>query len=70
MDARATYEYCASKGDFISLEGTGRFLLPPKNIPNLNFPPITVNSLFKFSAQDRDLKYFFGEVKFFQYLLI
>ena len=37
-----------------------------KNIPNhyprkkkLNFPPITVNNIFKFSAQDSDYEYFF-----------
>ena len=31
---------------------------------NLNFPPITINNLFKFSAyDDRDLEYYFGKVK-------
>ena len=33
----------------------------PKTIPNL--PPITANSLFKISAQDRDLEYFFENRK-------
>ena len=28
---------------------------------NLNFPPITVNNLFKFQAQDSDLEYLFGQ---------
>ena len=42
MDARATYEYCASKGDFISLEGTGRFLLLQKKYSKFEF--LTHNS--------------------------
>ena len=45
-------------------EDTERFLLLQKKYSkslfwaeNLNFQPITVNNLFKFSAQDRDLEY-------------
>ena len=53
-------------------EGTGGFFLLHKilkiSILYLDFPPITVNNLFKFSAQDRDLEYFLGEVKILQYL--
>ena len=30
---------------------------------NLNFPPKTVNNLFKFSAQDSDLEYLFWQRK-------
>ena len=30
---------------------------------NLNFPPKTVNNLFKFSAQDSDLEYLFWRSK-------
>ena len=32
---------------------------------NLNFPPKTVNSLFKFSAQNSDLEYLFWKCKKF-----
>ena len=62
-----------SKGGIIS-EDNGRFLLLQKNIPNY-YPEEKIKLLtvmggkFKFSAQDRDLEYFFGEVKIFQYLL-
>ena len=30
---------------------------------NLKFPPITVNNLFKFQAQDSDLEFFFGDLE-------
>ena len=30
---------------------------------NLNFPPKSVNNLFKFSAQDSDLEYLFWQCK-------
>ena len=53
-------------------EGTGGFFLLHKilkiSILYLDFPPITVNNLFKFSARDRDLEYILGEIKIFQYL--
>ena len=32
-------------------------------VENLNFPPNTVNNLFKFSAQDSDLEYLFWQRK-------
>ena len=48
-------------------EGTGGFLLLPKNIPNLYPKQKILNKCFtvmggkfKFSARDRDLEYFFG----------
>ena len=55
--------YSFAKGGFKS-EETGRFLLLQDKYSkllswaeNLNFPPKTINNLFKFSAQDSDLKY-------------
>ena len=58
------------------VEGTGGFLLFLKNIPNLYPEQKILNKCFtdmggkfKFSAWDRDLEYFFGEVKILQYLL-
>ena len=64
-----------SKGSFKS-EDTGEFLhLQHKYskslscAENLNFPPKTVNNLFKFSAQDSDLEYLCWRRKNFQYLL-
>ena len=51
------------KGDFYS-EETGGFLHLQNKYSkslswakNLNFPPKTVNNLFKFSAQDSDFEY-------------
>ena len=58
------------KGGFKS-EDTGEFLhLQHKYskslswAKNLNFPPKTVNNLFKFSAQDGDLEYLFWRIFF------
>ena len=58
-----------SKGDFMS-ENTGGFLHCQNKYSkslswaeNLNFPPKTVNNLFKFSAQDSDLEYLFWQRK-------
>ena len=57
------------KGGFKS-EDTGEFLhcqhKYSKSLSwaeNLNFPPKTVNNLFKFSAQDSDLEYLFWQCK-------
>ena len=54
-----------TKGGFYS-EDTGEFLhcqneysISLSWAENLNFPPKTVNNLFKFSAQDSDLEYLF-----------
>ena len=63
MDARATYEYCASKGDFISLEGTGRFFLLQKKNSKFEFP--THNSKHYFwhllLAMGTELKFVYSE---------
>ena len=55
------------KGDFKS-EETGGFLHCQNKYfkslswaENLNFPPKSVNNLFKFSAQDSDLEYLFWQ---------
>ena len=60
-----------TKGGFKS-EDTGEFLhLQHKYskslswAENLNFPPKTVNNLFKFSAQDSDLEYLCWRRKIF-----
>ena len=63
-----------SKGGFKS-EDSGKFLLNKKIfqicILSRKFGLFTVmGGKFKFSAQDRNLEYFFGEVKLVQYLLI
>ena len=57
------------KGGFKS-EDTGEFLqcqhkysISLSWAENLNFSPKTVNNLFKFSAQDSDLEYFFWQGK-------
>jgi hypothetical protein len=40
------------------------FYIAKINIPNHpNFPPKSVNNLFKFSAQDSDLEYLFWQCK-------
>jgi hypothetical protein len=58
-----------SKGGFKS-EKTGEFFRCQNkyskslsSAENLNFPPKTVNNLFKFSAQDSDLEYLFWQRK-------
>ena len=58
-----------AKGGFIS-EETGEFFRCQNKYSkslswaeNLNFPPKTVNNLFKFSAQDSDLEYLFWQRK-------
>ena len=58
-----------SKGGFKS-EETGEFFRCQNKYSkslswaeNLNFPPKTVNNLFKFSAQDSDLEYLFWRSK-------
>ena len=61
----AFFEQTCFRGDFKSKD-TREFLhLQHKYskslslAENLNFPPKTVNNLFKFHAQDSDLEYFF-----------
>ena len=57
------------KGGFKSEETRGFLLLQNKYskslswAKNLNFPPKTVNNLFKFFAQDSDLEYLFWQRK-------
>ena len=58
-----------AKDGFKSEETGGCLLLQNKYskslswAENLNFPPKTVNNLFKFSAQDSDLEYLFWRSK-------
>ena len=58
-----------TKGCFKSEETRGFLPLQDKYskslswAENLNFPPKTVNNLFKFSAQDSDLEYLFWQRK-------
>ena len=60
-----------SKGGF-NLEDTGKILRLQHKYSkslswaeNLNFPPKTLNNLFKFSAQDSDLEYLCWRRKIF-----
>ena len=64
-----------AKGGFMS-EGTGVFLLLQKKYSkslsweeNLNKLFTVMGGTFKFISQDRELEYFFGEVKILKYLL-